>query len=138
MSPIILAVAAALLGPLGAYIVAARRMSGKIATSDASDLWKESAAIRTSLQLRNEQLQGVITKYQARLDAAEARITQLEELHMNMYLENGNLKRMVENHEATITSLTSQVNRLSRENTALKSENTKLRKRVAELEAPHE
>jgi TolA-binding protein len=40
------AVLAAALGPLGAYFVAARRLSGKIANSDAEQLWEESRAIR--------------------------------------------------------------------------------------------
>lgn len=40
------AVVAAALGPIGAYLVAARRLSGKIANSDAEQLWEESRAIR--------------------------------------------------------------------------------------------
>jgi hypothetical protein len=41
-----IAVLAAAIGPIGAYLVAARRLSGKINNSDAEQLWAESKAIR--------------------------------------------------------------------------------------------
>ena len=40
------AIVVALIAPIGAYILAARKMSGKIATSEATDLWAESRSIR--------------------------------------------------------------------------------------------
>lgn len=40
------AIIAAGVGPIGAYFIAARRMSGKIGNSDAEQLWQESRAIR--------------------------------------------------------------------------------------------
>jgi hypothetical protein len=41
-----IALLAALVGPLITYLVAARRFSGKIETTEARDLWAESASIR--------------------------------------------------------------------------------------------
>ena len=40
------AIVAAAVGPIGAYLVAARRLSGKVTNSDAEQLWAESKAIR--------------------------------------------------------------------------------------------
>jgi len=56
--------AVALFAPVGAYLVAARRMSGRIASSEASELWDESRSIRED--------------YRQRLGVAHARIAQLE------------------------------------------------------------
>lgn len=42
----IIAIAAAIAAPLGAYLVAARRFSGQITSSDATELWAESRSIR--------------------------------------------------------------------------------------------
>jgi Flp pilus assembly protein TadB len=43
-------------GALGAYLAAARRLSGRVRTSDAAELWKESSAIRRELEERNRYL----------------------------------------------------------------------------------
>ena len=42
----------AIVAPVGAYLLAARKMSGKVATSDASDLWAESRSIRDDYRSR--------------------------------------------------------------------------------------
>lgn len=80
------AVAIALLGPLGAYIVAARRLSGKIGTSEASDLWAESASIRRDyaqrLEIANERIE-VLENQKAALEqqvaGLQAQVRALEE-----------------------------------------------------------
>lgn len=46
IDPSIAAIAVAVVAPVGAYLLAARKMSGKIQTSEAVDLWAESKAIR--------------------------------------------------------------------------------------------
>jgi len=56
--------AVALIAPVGAYLVAARKMSGRIASSEASQLWDESRSIRDD--------------YRGRLQEANARIAELE------------------------------------------------------------
>lgn len=127
----LVAVIAALAGPLLTYLVAARRLSGKIATSDASDLWTESRSIREDYQRRIEELNAVVAR-------CEKRIELLEDRNKALYLENGQLKRMIEEHEATIAELRLHVHRLGDENVALRDENVKLRKRVTELEAGNE
>jgi hypothetical protein len=46
IDPAYVAVVVAVAGPLAAYLVAVRRFSGKIESSDASQLWEESRSIR--------------------------------------------------------------------------------------------
>jgi hypothetical protein len=53
----IIPVIAALAGPVVAYLVAARRFSGKIETTEAADLWRESRDIRKWSRDRIEQLE---------------------------------------------------------------------------------
>jgi ABC-type enterochelin transport system ATPase subunit len=46
IDPIFGVILVAIIGPTGAYLVTARKMSGKIVNSDAEQLWAESKAIR--------------------------------------------------------------------------------------------
>jgi hypothetical protein len=78
---LIVALAAALIGPVVTFLVAARRLSGRIGTSDASDLWTEGAAMRRVLQER-------LTAEEARRVVAEERCDRLE-------TENRELRRRV-------------------------------------------
>jgi hypothetical protein len=47
---LLIGLATALAGALGTYIVARRRMSGSIKTSEATSLWEESQAMRKELR----------------------------------------------------------------------------------------
>jgi uncharacterized protein YceH (UPF0502 family) len=81
----VIAAAAAILGPLVAYVVAARRFSGKIETTEASELWAESRSIRDWSQKRIQELEARIRTLEAdgaelrrRLDAANRRLEVFE------------------------------------------------------------
>lgn len=115
-------------GPLLAYFAVARRASGKIGTSEASELWEESKAIRDWATQRIDTLNSIVLTLQGRIDV-------LEERNQKLFLENGNLTRMLREQEATISELRDQIHRLSADNDTLRLDNTKLRKRVTELEA---
>jgi predicted RNase H-like nuclease (RuvC/YqgF family) len=91
---------------LGAYLVAARRFGGKIRTSEAAQLWEEARELRR--------------EYKADIARLEDRLKELAEQNRQLYLENSELKRMIEEHEKTIA--------------ALRDENAALRKRVEGLE----
>jgi chromosome segregation ATPase len=120
VSVTLLAIVGAVIAPLLTYLVAARKLSGKIATTEASDLWEESRSIREDLTKRNEYLRDLLDRYEQRLDAAEAKLGELEERNHVLYLENVDLRAKVNQHEQTISKL--------------KAENTKLRKRILTLE----
>lgn len=61
IDPSIVALIAALAAPIATYIVAARRFSGKVETTEAADLWKESRDIRKWSRERIEQLERRVT-----------------------------------------------------------------------------
>lgn len=107
MTPTLIAIVVAIVGPLLTFLAVARKMSGKIATSEAGDLWQESAAIRADLFRRNEFLS-------QKLDETGVRLKIIEE---------------------QLLELSDEVRLLRSENSRLKAENTKLRKRLTELEA---
>jgi uncharacterized coiled-coil DUF342 family protein len=47
MNPVVIAaIVGALLAPIGAYLLAAKKMSGRISTTDADQLWEEAGEIR--------------------------------------------------------------------------------------------
>lgn len=71
-------VVAAALGPIGAYLVAARRLSGKIANSDAEQLWEESRAIREWSQSRLQTQEDEIVELRKTVGDLSRRIGDLE------------------------------------------------------------
>lgn len=85
MSPTI-AVIAALAGALVTWLVAARRFSGKIATTEAKDLWEEARSIRgwayeeiNSLRERLDEAEGAYEKCRKENKELRIRITTLEQ-----------------------------------------------------------
>ena len=85
MDPAVIALVVAFVGPVGAYLVAVRQLSGKIKTSDASELWEESRSIREWSTARNKELNEHIKELEARLDA-------LEKTNRELMEENRQLK----------------------------------------------
>lgn len=69
---IVLPVLLSLIGGLVTYFTAVRRLSGKIKTSTAEDLWAESRSMRHELADRIKQLNAVMTGMQDHIDALEA------------------------------------------------------------------
>ena len=117
----------ALVTALGAYFAASRKMSGKVQTSEASDLWKESRAMREELNKRNEFLRLSLDRCNERIAALEDRINDLEAKNYKLHIENGDLKRLVDQHEKTIARQAIRI-------TDLESERDALKKRIDELE----
>lgn len=71
--------AVALIAPVVTYVVAARRMSGRIQSSEASDLWTESRSIRDYLQVRLNQEAALRAKLEERVMELEMLNRDLEE-----------------------------------------------------------
>jgi len=124
---LIVPIAVALAGAVGAYFAAVRRLSGSVSTSTAADLWAESSSIRADYQRRITELNTIVKRMQDRIDALEAKN---DELHR----ENGALKRTLQAQEDTIKHLHATIDRLESDNTEQRQENIRLRGRLKELE----
>ena len=72
---------AAVIGALVTYLVAARRLSGKIASSEAKDLWEEAGKIRDWAYTE--------------IDSLRKRLEAAERAHESCLKENAELRRRV-------------------------------------------
>ena len=109
----VLAVLAAVFGPLATLLVAARRFSGKITDSSASDLWSESRSIRQDLADRNKFLADSITRM-------DERVLSLEKLNNDLRRENNDLRDKIRALEVIIAELRDQIASLLSEKDVLK------------------
>lgn len=89
MSQAILAVLAAVIAALGTYLAASRKLSGKIATSDAESLWAESAAIRDDYRQQ-------LAAQNARTAELERRVEILEQRNSELLAANVDCKTRLE------------------------------------------
>lgn len=80
IDPIIGVLVVGIVGPVGAYLVAAHKMSGKIATTEAAQLWAESTAIREWSAARIDKCDQEIIRLNDALAGAKAEIRRLEGL----------------------------------------------------------
>lgn len=77
MNSWILPVIVALLTPLFAYLGIARRLSGRIVTSEAAQLWAESATLRMEYRQRAEECEAQIRQLRDEIQTCTARNTVL-------------------------------------------------------------
>jgi hypothetical protein len=80
IDPVLGVLIVGIVGPVGAYLVAAHKMSGKIATTEAAQLWEESKAIRDWSAARIDKCDQEIIRLTAELDAARIEIRRLNQL----------------------------------------------------------
>lgn len=88
---IVVALFTAATAPLIAYVTAARKLSGKIDTTEAGRLWEESAAIRADYR---EQ----IAERDRRIEALDTRIEAVEEANRKLAAENLTLRDKVRSY----------------------------------------
>lgn len=67
----------AVAGPLVTFLVAARRFGGRIDTTQAHDLWEESARIREWSSKRIDTLNNLVSRLETRIDGLEQENEQL-------------------------------------------------------------
>lgn len=113
--PAVIALVAALAAPFAAYVVAARRFSGRINNSDASSLWQESTNLR-------EEYREDIRLLRRELADCEERVGRVEERNRSLSRENADLRRTIDEHEETIRTLRLEVERLTADNIALRAQ----------------
>lgn len=85
MTPEIFLGIAAFAAPLGGYLLAVRRFSGRIESTEASELWQESRSIRDwskaridALEQENDRLHEHLASARERIAKLEARLGQME------------------------------------------------------------
>lgn len=116
MDPIIGVIAVAIVGPLGTYLVAARRLSGKIGSSEASELWQESRSMRDWSQAQIELLT-------ARIAAVERQNATLSDANAALVGQLRDLSELLGAARKEIVDLTAE----------LRSANGRIAELVAEL-----
>lgn len=109
------AVVIALVAALGSFLAVARRLSGKIATSEATSLWEESSKLRQEYKDEIRQLRGD-------LHDCVLRVGHLEEKNRSLSRENADLRRTIEEHEETIRTLRAEVARLTADNVEMRTQ----------------
>lgn len=124
MTPtVIVALVAAVIGPLVAYMTAARKLSGRVGTSEASQLWAESKVLRDDYRER-------LTATDLRQAQLEARVSMLEGLNNELARDNLRLTFEGQKAEQTIGELRARVDALERENAALREHVDSLEERT--------
>jgi len=103
---------AAIAGPVGAYLLAARRFSGDIAKTDANALWEESRAIRTDYREQLSQRDERIAKLDKRIEALEKEKDSLSKENYELRVEVLHCRALVKTHEASIAQLEALVRTL--------------------------
>jgi predicted RNase H-like nuclease (RuvC/YqgF family) len=98
MTPILGGIVVALVGAIATYVAAARKLSGKIATSEAASLWEESRAIRDD--------------YRQRLEKLENRVLELEKKNYELAAENVRLLRQALETQTLLAELRAENERL--------------------------
>jgi len=121
VDPILGVIAVAVAGPLVTYLLAARRLSGRVGSSEASELWAESRSIREWSQARIEALN-------VEVEVLRTRIGLVEQQNDALARENGQLMQQIRDLSSTITELRAEI-------VALTTELKAARARVVELEA---
>jgi peptidoglycan hydrolase CwlO-like protein len=120
IDPVVGIIVAAAIASLGTYLVAARRLSGKVGSSEAAELWEESRSIRKWGGERIAELNRVVEKLETRVGFVETQNNDLAK-------ENSNLVQQIRDLSSTITELRAEI-------VALTLELKKSHERVAELE----
>lgn len=101
VNPSTVALVAAMAGPLVTYFIAARRFSGKIATSDAAQLWTESRDIRNWSQARITELNALVSRLEARVDALESGNLDLQRENLDLAKQLVEARKHIAELEAT-------------------------------------
>jgi len=86
----------AIVGPILTYLVAARKVAGRVTSSEAKDLWAEGKAIRDMLNDRIEVLENRIEELGQRVEKLSAEILDLRGERAVLIAERDALMRRLE------------------------------------------
>jgi regulator of replication initiation timing len=91
---------AVIIGPLLTYLVAARKLSGRIKDSDATELWAESRSIREWSTERVRELTKHIDELDVRLATLETKNGELLAENKKLLQEKAHLEQLLEQERA--------------------------------------
>jgi chromosome segregation ATPase len=91
--------------PLLTYFGTVRKLSGKIGTSDASDLWAESKDQRNYLDKQLERANDRILRMEERMAHLEEKNFELRNENATLRIENAELKLQVAGLQKTVDRL---------------------------------
>lgn len=89
-----------LVGPLLTYLVAARKLSGRIKDSEASSLWEESRSIREWSTERVRELTKHIDELETRMVSLETKNGELLAENKQLILDKAHLEHLLEQERA--------------------------------------
>jgi chromosome segregation ATPase len=104
--------AAAIVAPVGAYLLAARRFSGDIAKTDANALLEESRAIRADYRDQLVKRDKRISDLDKRIEVLEREKDNLSKDNYELRVEVLHCRALVKTHEASIATLEALVRTL--------------------------
>lgn len=127
VDPALAAFGGAAIAAVGAYAAAARRLSGRIETSAASDLWAEVKSQREWSAMRITELTAEVAHLEQRIDQIEARNTNLVDTIAEQRGEIADLKVKLRSAKSQASVSKEEVDELTRRLTTE-------RRKVSELE----
>lgn len=102
---LVIALIVAAIGPLLSYLAAARKLSGRIRDTDATELWAESRSIREWSTARVKDLQDHIEELEERMSELEGTNLKLANEHRIALKEIGRLRSLNEELDAELSQL---------------------------------
>jgi chromosome segregation ATPase len=117
-------IVSAVVGAIGAYLVAARQFSGKIETSDAKELWQESRSIRDWSTQRIGTLNENVERLEERVGALEGSNEQLAAENQKLITEIAELNTTIKELRDEIVALVEEL-RTSKKQVAKLEEESK-------------
>ena len=112
----------ALLSPLATYLIAARKVSGRIKDSDATELWAESKSIRDWSAERMRELTEHGEELEGRLKTVEGNNSALTEENRKLIREVVTLRDTIADLRGQLLSLTNLLNQERAEVVRLRTE----------------
>lgn len=105
----VIGIIVALLSPVVTYLIAARKLSGRIKNSDATELWAESRSIREWSTERNKELSDLVEQLEQRLGEVERVNSSLAEENRRLLREVVELRGENQSLKSKVISLTSEL-----------------------------
>lgn len=127
MDPVLGVICAAALAALASWLATARKLSGKIGTSDATELWNESRSIREWSAERIATLNSQVTELENRVEIVEG-------YNLTLLTDKQGLVEKIQDLAAELHSCKNTISTLNRQLTKAEDQNDKLEQDIVALQ----